>query len=73
MVCNLAANQAGCGFRDFEEGRPMGQSKLKLAKSQEMLMSCTGVQTARRQGASSVEERERGDAEWGSWQTLLNS
>lgn len=44
-MCNLLETEAGCRNRNHHGGHPMGESKLKLAKREEMLLSCAGVET----------------------------
>jgi hypothetical protein len=45
-VCNLRGSLAGCGSFEIEGNHPMGESKPKLTRWQEMLMPSAGVQTA---------------------------
>ncbi|MEO6562955.1 MAG: transposase [Nitrosospira sp.] len=45
VLYKIAGNQAGFGFSNETRSHPMGESILKMAKREEMLMSCSGVQT----------------------------
>ena len=49
----------------------MGESKLKQAQHEEMLMSCTGVQTMAGRGKCAG-RRKAQRRRWGNWPTSLN-